>query len=110
VGRFLEHSRVYYFRNGGTEEVYLGSADLMRRNLSHRVEVIFPVENSRLVGNLKKILEVYLADEAKARYLQPDGSYVRSPHGKAPLAANAQAFFLGTNPQPDRGQPTPTFT
>jgi polyphosphate kinase len=51
VGRFLEHSRIYYFRNGGAEEVYLGSADLMRRNLSHRVEIIFPVENAGLVRN-----------------------------------------------------------
>src|SRR5207253_1490739 len=49
VGRFLEHSRVYYFRNGGAEEVYLGSADLMRRNLSHRVEILFPIHSPQLV-------------------------------------------------------------
>src|SRR5271169_1178151 len=79
VGRFLEHSRVYYFRNAGAEEIYLGSADLMRRNLSHRVEIIFPVENPRLVRRLKEILDVYLSDQAQARYLQPDASYTRSP-------------------------------
>src|SRR3984957_14076830 len=78
VGRFLEHSRIYYFKNGGAEEVFLGSADLMRRNLSHRVEIIFPVENPRLIARLKMILGVYLSDQAKARHLQSDGSYVRS--------------------------------
>ena len=109
VGRFLEHSRIYYFQNGGAEEVYLGSADLMRRNLSHRVEIIFPVENSRLVRRLKEILDVYLADQAKARYLQPDGSYTRSPQQKAPLALNAQASFMGPGPEADHAQPTATF-
>ena len=109
VGRFLEHSRIYYFHNGGAEEVYLGSADLMRRNLSHRVEIIFPVENSRLVRRLKEILDVYLADQAKARYLQSDGSYTRSPQQKAPLALNAQASFMGPGPEADHAQPTATF-
>ena len=109
VGRFLEHSRIYYFRNGGAEEVYMGSADLMRRNLSHRVEIIFPIENSRLVRRLKDILDVYLADQAKARYLQTDGSYTRSPQQKAPLAINAQASFMGSGPEADHGQPTATF-
>jgi polyphosphate kinase len=109
VGRFLEHSRIYYFRNGGAEEVYMGSADLMRRNLSHRVEIIFPVEDSRLVRRLKEILDVYLADQAKARYLQPDGSYTRSSQQKGPLAPNAQASFMGPGPEADHGQPTATF-
>ena len=109
VGRFLEHSRIYYFQNGGAEEVYLGSADLMRRNLSHRVEIIFPVENPRLVRRLKEILDVYLADQAKARYLQSDGSYTRSPQQKAPLALNAQASFMGPGPEADHAQPTATF-
>jgi polyphosphate kinase len=109
VGRFLEHSRVYYFQNGGAAEVYMGSADLMRRNLSHRVEIIFPVENSRLVRRLKEILDVYLADQAKARYLQPNGSYPRSPRQQAPMALNAQASFLGPPPEADQGQPAATF-
>src|SRR6516225_1167329 len=73
VGRFLEHSRVYYFRNGGSEEVYLGSADLMRRNLSHRVEILFPIHGSQLVRRLKGILDLQLADEKKAHHLQSDG-------------------------------------
>ena len=95
VGRFLEHSRIYYFGNGGAEEVYLGSADLMRRNLSHRVEIIFPVANPRLIGRLKQILEVYLSDKSKARYLQSDGGYIRSPDQNVPLALNAQESFIG---------------
>jgi len=109
VGRFLEHSRVYYFLNGGAEEVYLGSADLMRRNLSHRVEIIFPVENSRLVQRLKEILDVYLADQAKARYLQSDGNYRRSSEPRAPLAPNAQLSFLGPSREAAYGHPTATF-
>jgi polyphosphate kinase len=109
VGRFLEHSRVYYFHNAGAEEVYLGSADLMRRNLSLRVEIIFPVEDSRLTQRLKDILDKYLADQAKARYLQADGSYARSPKQKAPFAVNAQESLMGPGPEPDRGKPTATF-
>ena len=84
VGRFLEHSRIYYFQNGGAEEIYLGSADLMHRNLSHRVEIIFPVEPPRLVQRLKEILDVYLSDQAKARYLQSDGSLYAQPKPRSP--------------------------
>ncbi len=109
VGRFLEHSRIYYFGNGGDEEVYLGSADLMRRNLSHRVEIIFPVANPRLVGRLKQILEVYLSDKSKARHLKADGSYVRSPDQKAPLALNAQESFIGQGTEDDHDSPTVNF-
>ncbi|MBI1789810.1 MAG: polyphosphate kinase 1, partial [Acidobacteria bacterium] len=78
VGRFLEHSRIYYFRNGGSEQIYLGSADLMPRNLDRRVEVLFPVEDPGLLGRLRdEILAVYLTDTVKARRMQSDGSYVR---------------------------------
>jgi polyphosphate kinase len=101
VGRFLEHSRIYYFQNGGTEEIYLGSADLMHRNLSHRVEIIFPVESPRLVRRLKDILEIYLSDQAKARHLQSDGSYTRSPGHQGPGAVSAQTSFIGLAPQED---------
>jgi polyphosphate kinase len=94
VWRFLEHSRIYYFRNGGAEEVYLGSADLMRRNLSHREEIIFPVANPNLLSHLKQTLQIYLSDEAKARHLRSDGSYVRSPKMKHPDAMNAQAYLV----------------
>ncbi len=107
VGRFLEHSRIYYFQNGGAEEVYLGSADLMSRNLSHRVEIIFPVENSRLARRLKEILHVHLADQAKARHLQADGTYTRSPEYRAPIALNVQTSFIGQVPEEIPDQPPP---
>jgi len=95
VGRFLEHSRIYYFGNGGAEQVYLGSADLMRRNLSHREELVFPVVNPKLLSRLKRILQIYWSDEAKARHLRSDGSYVRSPKMNDPDALNAQAWLVG---------------
>ena len=95
VGRFLEHSRIYYFRNGGAEEIYVGSADLMRRSLRHRVEIIFPVKSPSLIDHLKQVLSIYLADEAKARYLGSDGQYTRSPRRTDPDAVNSQAWFLG---------------
>jgi polyphosphate kinase len=94
VWRFLEHSRIYYFRNGGTEEIYLGSADLMRRNLSYREEIVFPVANPNLLSHLKQILEIYWSDQAKARYLRSDGSYMRSPKMNDPDAMNAQAWLV----------------
>jgi polyphosphate kinase len=78
VGRFLEHSRIYYFANGGEEEVYLGSADLMPRNIDHRVEVLFPLDDAKLVRTVKaNVLAVYLSDNAKARRMMPDGAYSR---------------------------------
>lgn len=94
VGRFLEHSRVYYFRNGGAEEIYLGSADLMRRNLSHRVEIVFPIGNPKLVERLKDILNVQLADERKSHRLQSDGHYARSSKSSRPDAIDSQLRFL----------------
>ena len=104
VGRFLEHSRIYYFENGGDPEVYLGSADWMPRNLHERVEVLFPLKNPLLRDRvMHEILAAYLADNVKARFLQKDGRYLRSwqpvrgrsrkpPHGKA--AFNAQEFLV----------------
>jgi polyphosphate kinase len=78
VGRFLEHSRIYYFRNGGDEQIYLGSADLMPRNLDRRVEILFPVEDHRLIRQLRDhVLATYLADNVKARRMQADGTYVK---------------------------------
>ena len=94
VGRFLEHSRVYYFRNGGAEEIYIGSADLMRRNLSHRVEILFPVADQKLVRRVKDILNLQLSDEKKARYLQSDGLYIRSPKREDPKAVDSQLQLL----------------
>jgi polyphosphate kinase len=78
VGRFLEHSRVLYFANDGQGEVYIGSADLMHRNLDRRVEVLAPVKDERLKKYLRDVLlESYLRDDVKARTLKPDGSYER---------------------------------
>jgi polyphosphate kinase len=79
LGRFLEHSRIFYFRNRGQEEIYLGSADLMPRNLNRRVEVLFPIEDPKLIRRIKdEILETYLADRARARVMHSDGSYTRA--------------------------------
>jgi polyphosphate kinase len=95
VGRFLEHSRIYYFRNGGQEEVYLGSADLMTRNLDRRVEVLFPVEDERLIRHLHdEVLVTYLADNVKARCLRADGSYARPPRAPGEAAVSSQETFL----------------
>jgi polyphosphate kinase len=95
VGRFLEHSRVFWFGNGGSPEVYLGSADLMNRNLHRRVETLIPIQDRRLAGHIRdNILETYLKDEAKVRILQEDGTYIRHPRRDAPDAVNAQNVFL----------------
>jgi len=76
VGRFLEHSRIYYFRNGGEDEILLGSADLMPRNLDNRVEILFPVEGEHLRELVHRdILSVHLRDNQQARRLLPDGTY-----------------------------------
>lgn len=77
VGRFLEHSRIYYFRNGGNEEILLGSADLMPRNINNRVEVLFPVEDSKLIHYLRDILAEYQRDNVKARLMKADGTFER---------------------------------
>jgi polyphosphate kinase len=78
VGRFLEHSRVYYFANGGEEEIYIGSADMMPRNLYERVEVLVPLRDEMLRDRVRhEILDAYLADNRKARILLKDTTYVR---------------------------------
>lgn len=77
VGTFLEHSRIFYFENGGNPEIYMASADWMSRNLDRRVEIMFPVEDAELKKEVKHILDVQLADNVKAQLMQPDGSYVR---------------------------------
>jgi polyphosphate kinase len=95
VGRFLEHSRIYYFHNNGQEEIYLGSADLMTRNLDRRVEVLFPVENERLIRHLRdEVLVTSLADNVKARRLRPDGSYERRQPAPGDAQVHSQAVFL----------------
>ncbi|MEJ5314255.1 MULTISPECIES: polyphosphate kinase 1 [Anaerolinea] len=95
VGRFLEHSRIYYFQNAGEEIIYMGSADLMPRNLNQRVEVLFPVEDPQMIRTIRdEILETYLKDNVKARIMQPDGSYKRiKPQPGEPII-NAQETFI----------------
>jgi len=79
VGRFLEHSRIYHFANGGSDEIYLGSADWMPRNLFERCEVVFPVRDPVALARIHdEILPAYMADTVKARLQQPDGSYLRA--------------------------------
>jgi polyphosphate kinase len=77
IGRFLEHARIYYFHNGGRPEYYLGSADAMQRNLEKRVEVLIPIEDARLQGELRHILDTQLSDQRGAWDMNPDGSYVK---------------------------------
>ena len=79
VGRFLEHSRIFHFANGGDDEIYLGSADWMPRNLFERCEVVFPVRDAAAKARIHdEILPAYLADTVKARLQQPDGTYIRA--------------------------------
>src|SRR5690606_13164346 len=96
VGRFLEHTRVYYFFNNGKDEIYAGSADMMERNLLHRVETAFPIENNKLKERMKNELEVYMQDNCQAWDLQPDGSYVRAQPGKNADIIKAQSLLLET--------------
>lgn len=95
VDRFLEHSRIYYFENGGEPEMYMGSSDMMPRNLLARVEVLFPVRDQEMMTNIRdNILRIHLSDNVKARVLNPDGSYrlvERAPEEK-PL--RSQKWFI----------------
>ncbi|SOC39464.1 polyphosphate kinase [Salinicoccus kekensis] len=75
VGRFLEHTRIYYFRHNGQDKMFLSSADMMTRNMIKRVEILFPVNDERFIEELKEINELYLRDNKKARYQKPDGTY-----------------------------------
>lgn len=95
VGRFLEHSRVFYFRNGGNPAIYLGSADLMPRNINNRVEVLFPLEDASLVRYLRaEVLEHYLQDNVKARRMHPDGTYERPKRDPKDQAFKIQSWLL----------------
>ena len=77
VGRFLEHSRIYYFYNNGKPIIYSGSADIMQRNFDRRVEMLYPIENQRIIEDLEEILALYLKDNVKARILNSDGTYTK---------------------------------
>ena len=98
VGRFLEHSRVFWFSNAGDDEVYIGSADWMARNLKHRIEVVAPVTNPKSKRYLRDVLlDAYLTDNTKARELQPDGRYVPIAPGAESFAESfdSQTYFIG---------------
>jgi polyphosphate kinase len=98
VGRFLEHSRVYCFHNNGDEEVYIGSADLMTRNIDHRVEVLVPIENPKIVRHIcDDVLGVYFADTAKSRQMLPSGAYVRRKPADGKKSLTAQEWLLKNN-------------
>ena len=104
IGRFLEHSRIFYFENGGEPEVFLGSADWMPRNLYERVEVMFPLRDPDLRDRVTEMLTHYLKDTAKSRYLQPDGKYIRAFRADTARTSrnghrfNVQRFFIDEPP------------
>jgi polyphosphate kinase len=101
VGPFLEHSRIFYFANGGDEELYIGSADWMARNLDRRVEVVVPVLDPNLKSYLKDtVLAAYLRDNVKARVMNSDGSYVQPEMSSGEEPFNSQVFFEGPNSSP----------
>jgi polyphosphate kinase len=94
VGRFLEHSRIFYFANGGDEEIYIGSADWLPRNLNRRVEVVTPINDPDLKRYLKNVvLKTYLRDNVRARMLRPDGSYERVQTTPDEARLDSQSFF-----------------
>lgn len=92
VGRFLEHSRIYRFENGGEPRYFIGSADWMERNFFHRVEAVFPVESEAMEAHVQDIIDTFLKDNVKTRILQPDGTYRPAPTGQP--AWDAQEQFL----------------
>ena len=96
VGRFLEHSRIYYFANDGDEEVYIGSADWMPRNLNRRVELVCPINDLKLKKYLRlEVLDAYLRDNVNARVLRADGFYERVQPGPADERLDSQIYFEG---------------
>ncbi|TAL84350.1 MAG: polyphosphate kinase 1 [Rhodanobacter sp.] len=94
IGRFLEHSRVYWFANDGEPRLYLASADLMERNLDRRVETAFPIEGRKLQQRVRGTLELYLADNTSARLMQSDGQYLHPPLASGQVARNVQSQLL----------------
>ncbi|MFZ4776449.1 MAG: polyphosphate kinase 1 [Terrimicrobiaceae bacterium] len=94
VGRFLEHSRIFRFENGGTPKIYLGSADWMPRNLFRRVETVFPIVQARMLEHVDEILDWFWKDNVKAKVMQPDGIYLSRPMAPGEEPFDAQAEFL----------------
>jgi polyphosphate kinase len=95
VGRFLEHARIYYFHNGGEEEILLGSADLMPRNLYRRVETLFPVEDESIKNSIRDdILRIHLNDNVKSRRMLSDGTYEPVKRGEDQELINSQEWLI----------------
>jgi len=94
IGRFLEHARIYYFRNQGNEEYFIGSADLMKRNLESRVEVVTPVEDPKLQQELRLILDVQLSSQRNVWEMQSDGSYVERQAIPGKKSISPQETFI----------------
>lgn len=92
TGKFLEHSRIFYFHNDGNEEIYMGSADWMPRNLDKRVEILFPVENEVLKSEIMEILDIQLSDKLRAHIMNKDGIYVKSA-ARSKGAIDCQEYF-----------------
>ncbi len=106
VGRFLEHSRIFYFGNGGNEEIFLGSADMMQRNLNSRVETLFPIEDPILREAIRtQVLDRFLADTVNTTTLLPDGQYIRVRPEPGEELFDSQAWFIS---HPLFEQPVPT--
>jgi polyphosphate kinase len=97
VGRYLEHSRVYYFHNGGKEEIYIGSADLMSR-IDHRVEVVFPIEDEDNIHYIRDtMLDTYLKDNVRSRVMRADGTYTRPKPSGDGHVVDVQEFFMNSS-------------
>lgn len=92
VGEFLEHSRIFYFYNDGAEDIFLGSADWMSRNLERRVEIVFPIEAEELKEEVKEVLRIQLADTMQANLYMPDGTYHKVDR-RGKVALNSQDYF-----------------
>ena len=92
VGEFLEHSRIFYFKNNGIDEIYMGSADWMPRNLDRRVEIVFPVEDERIKKEILYVLDLEFRDNVKAHILQPDGTYEKQDK-RGKVIVNSQMEF-----------------
>ena len=92
VGNFLEHSRIFYFFNDASPEVYMGSADWMPRNLDKRVEIVFPVEDERIKKEILHVLDLEFRDNVKAHILQPDGTYEKQDK-RGKVIVNSQMEF-----------------
>jgi len=93
VGRFLEHSRIFYFYNNGFEDIYLSSADWMARNFDRRVELLFPIESNKIKNRICRILDKLLEDNVKARLLGADGRY-RKVNRRGKKSMDSQNYFI----------------